>query len=107
MLGKDSIRVPVRCSGFVLPDCGGSDVKLEAVNRHVTLGADVTRFCDRTADVPLSRRGSALVRRFKKLRVRATVTTTDTSGAREVRTAKFTLRTRDRIAGTNTCEDDF
>jgi hypothetical protein len=107
MLGKDSIRVPVRCSGFVLPGCGDSEVKLRAVNRHVTLGSDVTRFCDNTADVLLTRRGSALVRRLRKLRVRATVTTIDTGGAREVRSASFTLRTRDRIVDASSCEDEY
>jgi hypothetical protein len=107
MLGKDSIRVPVRCSGFVLPSCGGSDVKLDAVKGHVRIGWDQSRYCDATADITLSRRGRALVRRFKKLRVRATVTTTDTDGAREVRSATFTLRTRDRLADTSSCEDDI
>jgi hypothetical protein len=107
MLGKDSIRVPVRCSGFVLPSCGGSDVKLDSVKGHVRLGRDVSRSCDATADILLTRRGRALVHRFKKLRVRATVTTIDTGGAREVRSATFTLRTRDRIADTSSCEDDL
>jgi hypothetical protein len=107
MLGKDGIRVPVRCSGFVPGNCGGSTVKLEAVKPHVSLGSDETRACDNTADVPLSRRGIALVRKVKTLRVLATVTATDVDGAREVRTAKFTLRTRDRIADTSSCDDDF
>jgi hypothetical protein len=107
ILGTDSIRVPVRCTGFVLPSCANSHVKLEAAGRHLTLGSDYTRYCDSTADVLLSRRGSALVRRFRKLRVKATVTTTDTDGARELRTATFTLHTRDRIKDTNSCEDDF
>jgi hypothetical protein len=106
MLGTSAIRIAVRCTGFVLPSCAESHVKLEAVGRRVTLGSDYTRYCDGTADVLLWRRGRALVRRFKKLRVRATVTTTDTGGAREVRTAKFTLRTRDRIADTSSCEDE-
>jgi hypothetical protein len=107
VLGKDAIRVPVRCSGFVPGNCGGSTVKLEAVKPHVSLGRDETRSCDDTADVLLSRRGSALVRKFKTLRVLATVTATDADGAREVRTAKFTLRTRDKIADTSSCEDDL
>jgi hypothetical protein len=107
MLGKDSIRVPVLCTGFVLPSCGGSDVKLETASGHVRLGRDVSRYCDATADVLLSRRGRALVRKVKTLRVLATVTTSDTGGAREVRTAKFTLRTRDRIADPSACEDDY
>jgi hypothetical protein len=107
MLGKGSIRVPVRCSGFVLPNCGGSDVKLDAVRQGVRLGRDATRYCDGTADVLLWRRGRALVRKFKTLRVRATVTTTDTGGAREVRRATFTLRTGDRIADTSSCDDDY
>ena len=107
MLGRNSIRVPVRCSGFVLPSCGGSDVKLEAASRHAILGRAETRYCDETADIPLSRRGRALVRRFKTLRVLVTVTTTDTGGEREVRTAKFTLETRDRIGDASSCEDDY
>ena len=107
MLDKDSIRVPVRCTGFVLPGCGGSDVKLETAKGHAKLGRDQTRYCDETADVALSRRGRALVRKHKTLRVRATVTATDTGGAREVRTATFTLRTRDRITDTSSCEDDL
>jgi hypothetical protein len=77
------------------------------VKPHVTLGRDETRSCDDTADVLLTRRGSALVRKFKTLRVLATVTATDADGAREVRTAKFTLRTRDKIADTSSCQDDF
>jgi hypothetical protein len=107
MLGKNSIRIPVRCSGFVLPDCSSSRVKLEALKPHVAMGSEDVRYCDLTADVLLSRRGAALVRRFKTLRVRATVTARDTAGAREVRTANFTLKTRHRITDANTCFDEY
>src|SRR5204863_10151230 len=98
MVGKSAVRVSPSCTGFVLPHCGGSDVTLESANGRVRRGSDVSRYCDRSADVPLTRRGRALVRNSKRLRVRARVVATDSGGQREVRTATFTLRTRDRVA---------
>jgi hypothetical protein len=106
-LGKIAIRVPLRCTGFVLPDCGGSTVRLETAKGHVLLGRGDSRYCDLTADVVIWRRARALVRKVRTLRVHATVSATDAAGAREVRTATFTLRARDRITTTSACEDDF
>jgi hypothetical protein len=107
LLGKEAIRVHPRCTGFVLPDCFGSDVKLVALKGRLKLGSDETRFCDGAADVGLGRRGKALVRKFKSLRVMATVKTLDADGKLEVRSATFTLRKRDRIRDTSACEDEF
>jgi hypothetical protein len=107
LLGKSAIRIPLRCSGFVLPDCSGSEVTLDTMKGHVRLGSDVSRYCDQTADVPLGRRGRALVRKLKTLRVRATVAATDTGRQREVRSATFTIRMRERITHPLACEDDF
>jgi hypothetical protein len=106
MVGTGAIRVALRCSGFVLPHCGGSDVKLEATKQHVRLGSDEARFCDRAADVLLTRRGTALVRKLKTLRVRATASTIDSGGKREVRTTTFTLHTRDKVKHRFACEDE-
>jgi hypothetical protein len=107
LLGKDAIRVRPRCSGFVIPNCAGSDVKLVALKSHLKLGSDTMRFCDGAADIFLGPRGKALVRKSKSLRVRATVAVRDADGKLEVRTATFTLRTRDRIRDTSACDDDF
>lgn len=108
MLGNRAVRVRVRCSGFVLPSCAGSSVRLETARGHLRLGGEEElRFCDLTADVPLSRRGRMLVRTRKALRVRAIATVNDVSGRREVRARTFTLRTRDRIAHPHACEDEF
>jgi len=107
MLGKNAVRVPLRCSGFVLPDCGGSEVTLVTAKGRVRLGEDYSRSCDQTADILLTRRGRALVRKLKTLRVRATVVAQDSGGKREVRSTTFTLRTGDRVAHPFACEDDY
>jgi hypothetical protein len=78
-----------------------------AVKSRLKLGSDVTRYCDGAADVGLGRRGRALVRKFKSLRVRAIVKAPDADGKLEVRSATFTLRKRDRIRDTSACEDPY
>jgi hypothetical protein len=107
LLSSGIVFVPVRCSGFVLPDCGGSDLTLRSVKQHVLLGDGEVRSCNATADVYLTRRGRALVRRLKRLRVKATTTVYDADRAREVRSTTFTLRTRGPRAHRSSCEDDF
>jgi hypothetical protein len=107
MVGTTAIRVSPRCTGFVLPNCGDSNVTLDSAKGHVRLGSDLTRYCDLSADITLTRRGRALVRKSKRLQVRATVTAFDAGGHQEIRRGTFTLRTHNRATHQYSCDDDY